>query len=174
MEFFETVEKRRSVRQFTSRPVEPEKIEQIIEAALRAPTAMAARSAEIVVVTDREMLGKLATAKPMGAAFIAQAAVAMVVVANPEKIRPTIEDAAIAAFSMQLAAQALGLASCWAHMRDNNYDALISSSRYIGQLLDIPHQLTVECIIAIGYAAEEKNGYAATELGRERVHYGRY
>jgi len=174
MEFFETVDKRRSIRQFSNQPVEQEKIEQILEAALRAPTARASRSAEIVVVTDQEMLQKLAKAKPVGAAFIAGAAVAMVVVANPEKIGPAIEDAAIAAFSLQLAAQALGLGSCWSQMRDNNHDALISSNQYICQLLGIPRQLTVECIIAIGYAAEERKGYAATDLGRERVHYGQY
>ena len=174
MEFFEVVQKRRSIRQFTSQPVEKEKIEQILEAALRAPTAMARRSAEIVVVTDREMLHKLAKAKAMGAAFIAEAAVAMVVVANPEKSGPAIEDSVIAAFSMQLAAQALGLGSCWAHMRDASYDALTSSCHYICQVLNIPRQLAVECVIAIGYAADGKNGYAATELGRERVHYEQY
>ncbi|MDR0476894.1 MAG: nitroreductase family protein [Desulfobulbaceae bacterium] len=174
MEFFETVQKRRSIRQFTSQPVEQEKIEQILEAALRAPTARATRSAEIVVVTNREMLQKLANAKPMGAAFIAEAAVAMVVVANTEKSGPAIEDAAIAAFSMQLAAQALGLGSCWSHMRDASYDALISSSDYICQALGIPRHLMIECVIAIGYAAEGKKSYAATELGRDRIHYGQY
>ena len=174
MEFFEVVQQRRSVRQFTNQPVEQGKIEQILEAALRAPTARATRSAEIIVVTDREMLQKLAKAKPMGAAFIAQAAVAMVVVANPEKSGPAIEDAAIAAFSMQLAAQALGLGSCWAQIRDARYDALISSCEYICKTLSIPSQLSVECVIAIGYVAEEKKGYAATELGRERIHYGQY
>ena len=41
--FIELAQKRRSIRNFADREVEPEKIDAIIEAALRAPTGRAAR-----------------------------------------------------------------------------------------------------------------------------------
>ncbi|MDR3090247.1 MAG: nitroreductase family protein [Desulfobulbaceae bacterium] len=174
MEFFEVVRKRRSIRQFTNQPVEKEKIEQILDAALRAPSAMAKRSVDVIAVTDRATLQKLAKAKPVGADFIAGAALAMVVISDPEKSGPAIEDATIAAFSMQLAAQALGLSSCWAHIRGAEYDAEHSSCNYICRELGIPYRLAVECVIAIGYAAEERRAYKPNELASNQLHYERF
>ena len=81
--FNELAEKRRSVIVYAKRPVEAEKIDAIIEAALRSPSGRAARPWTFVVVTDKALLEKLSVAKPQGAAFVKDAPVAVVVCGDP-------------------------------------------------------------------------------------------
>ena len=83
--FIELAKKRRSVKQYTSQEVEEEKIDGVIEAGLRAPSGRAIRPWEFVVVRDRESLSKLSIAKPQGAEFLKDAAVAVVVCADPSQ-----------------------------------------------------------------------------------------
>ena len=174
MDFFEVINKRRSIRKFTDKPVEKDKIEAIIDAAMRAPSARNARSSEFVVVSDRQMLSQLSVAKPGGAAFIKDAALAIVVFANQEKSHLAIKNAAISAVYIQLAAQALGLGSCWSHMRGNAHNEQKSTNEYLADLLNIPEHLEVLSIIAIGYPDEEKAPYRGDELPADAVHWGKY
>ena len=172
--FNELAEKRRSVRVYTERPVEPEKIEAIIEAGLRSPTGGARRPWTFVVVTDKSLRDKLSVAKPGGAAFVKDAPVAVVVCGDPSASGLWVEDCSIAAVTMQYAAQALGLGSRWAHMRGNNFNETATSTQYIAGLLGLPENLAVECIISIGYAGEETVPYRKDELPFQKVSYNRY
>lgn len=174
MEYFEVIEKRRSIRKFLERPVEKEKIEAIIDAALRAPSARNSRSSEFIIVTDRGVLSRLSMAKPSGAGFIKDAPLAVVVLANSQKSPLCIDNAAISAAYIQLAARALGLGSCWSHMRGNAHNENQSTHDYLADLLNTPKHLEALCIIAIGYPDEEKASYLRDELPADAVHWGRY
>ena len=174
MEFFEVIEKRRSIRKFADRPVEKEKIERILDAALRAPSARNSRSSEFIIISDRKLLSRLSTAKPSGAGFITDAPLAVVVLADPEKSHLSIDNAAISAAYVQLAARALGLGSCWSHMRGNAYSEQQSTHEYLAALLQIPKHLEALCIIAIGYPDEEKGPYHRDELPAGVVHWDGY
>jgi nitroreductase len=77
--------KRRSVRRFEERPVEEDTIDLLIESVLRAPSSRSLNPWEFVVVRDREMLTRLAQAKPHGAAFLKDAPLAFVVCADPAR-----------------------------------------------------------------------------------------
>ena len=172
--FTDLLKSRRSIRKYTGRPVEPEKLDAIVEAALRSPSGRAARPWAFVVVTDKALLAKLSIAKPSGARFIEEAAAAVVVCADPSKSHLWIEDCAIAAVSMQYAAHTLGLGSRWAHMRGNQFDERTSSRDYIAGLLGLPDNLEVECMIAVGYAAETVAPYRTQDLPFEKVSYNRF
>jgi len=172
--FAELARKRRSVKRFTSQPVEQEKIDAIIEAALRSPSGRAARPWEFVVVKDKALLEKLSVARPSGAAFVKDAALGIVVCGDPSKSHLWIEDCSIAAVSMQYAAHSMGLGTRWSQMRGNNYNDTTSSRDYIAGLLGLPDNLDVQCIIAIGYAGEEMVPYSKEELGFHKVSYERY
>jgi len=174
MEFFEVIGKRRSIRKFTDRPVEKEKIESIMDAALRAPSARNARSSEFIILSDRELLSRLSIAKPSGAGFIKDAPLAIVVFADSQKSHLCIDNADIAAVYIQLAARALGLGSCWSHMRGNAHNEQQSTNDYLSGLLHTPDHLEAVCIIAIGYPDEEKAPYLKDELPVDNVHWGRY
>jgi nitroreductase len=172
--FNELAEKRRSVRAYADRPVEPAKMDAIIEAALRSPSGKAARPWTFVVVTDKALLEKLSVAKPAGAAFVKDAPVAVVVCGDSSASGLWIEDCSIAAVTMQYAALELGLGSRWAQMRGNNFKEGTTSTQYIAGLLGLPENLTVLCIIAIGYPGEKSVPYKKEELHFNKVSYNRY
>jgi nitroreductase len=172
--FDKLAEKRRSVKVFAARPVEAGKIDSIIETALRSPTGRAARPWAFVVVTDKTLLEKLSVAKPVGAAFIKNAPVAVVVCGDPSASGLWVEDCSIAAVTMQYAAHELGLATRWAQMKGNNFSEGTTSTQYIAELLGLPESLTVHCIIAIGYPGEEMVPYKKDELRFDKVSYNRY
>ena len=172
--FSELAEKRRSIRAYAERPVEAEKIDAIIEAALRSPSGRAARPWTFVVVTNKALLEKLSVAKPVGAAFVKDAPVAVVVCGDPSASGLWVEDCSIAAVTMQYAALALGLGSRWAQMRGNNFSEGTTSTQYIAEFLGLPENLTVECIIAIGYPGEEMVPYKKDVLRFDKVSYNHY
>jgi len=172
--FNELAEKRRSVKGYAARPVEAAKIDAIIEAALRSPSGRAARPWAFVVVTDKPLLEKLSVAKPLGAGFFKDAQVGIVVCGDPATSGLWIEDCSIAAVTIQYAAHALGLGSRWAQMRGNNFNEGTTSTQYIAKLLSLPENLTVQCIIGIGYPGEEMVPYKKGELRFDKVSYNRY
>ncbi len=172
--FADLAKKRRSIREYEDRPVEQEKIDTIIESALRAPSGRALRPWSFVAVTDRDTLDKLSVAKPMGADFLKSAPVGIVVCAETDESRVWIEDCAIAAVFLQLSAHSLGLGSRWSHMRDNMYDDKKSTRDYIAEILGLPDNLEVECVIAIGYPAEKIPPYKKEELRFDKVSYNGY
>lgn len=172
--FAELMKKRRSIKIFEDRALEAEMIDVIIESALRSPSGRAARPWHFVVVTDKGLLEKLSVAKPGGAAFLKEAPVGIVVCGDPTASRLWVEDCSIAAVILQLAAHDLGLGSRWSHMRGNNYNDSKTSRDYIAELLGLPESLEVECIIAIGYPAEEMVPYKKEDLHLNKVSYNKF
>jgi nitroreductase len=122
MEFFQVVEQRHSIRKYSSRPVEPEKLNRILEAANQAPSAANLQAYEIYVVTKGKQRAALAKAAH-GQEFLAVAPVALVFCTNAARLLErfgergrglyAVQDAAIACAYAQLAATALGLGSVW-------------------------------------------------------------
>lgn len=172
--FIELVKKRRSIKKFTSQPVEPEKVDAIIETALRAPSGNAVRPWEFIVVTDKNILEKLSVAKPGGAEFLKDVPVGIVICADPAKSNLWIEDCSIVAVSMQYAALSQGLGSRWCQIRGAKFNDDKSSRNYIAELLDIPDNLDIECVIAVGYPGEEMVPYKKEALEFGKVNYNRY
>jgi nitroreductase len=172
--FIDLIRKRRSIRRYDSTAVEESKIETLIEAALRAPSSRGFNPWEFITVTDRETLKRLSKAKPHGASFLAGAPLGIVVCADTAKSDVWVEDAAIATIFIQLAAESLGLGSCWIQIRKRLHDDDRTASAYIAELLHLPPRLTVESMVAVGYPAEDKKPHAAAELQYEKVFLNRY
>jgi len=172
--FLSLIRTRRSIRRFEPRAVEPEKVEALLEVALRSPSSMGTNPWSFLVVTDPGILEALSKAKPLGAAFLKGAPMAVVVLADPAKSSVWIEDASIATLLLHLAAHALGLGSCWIQIRDRMHDDQQSADSYIRGLLGIPENLAVEAMVAVGYPAEKKPPHAAETLQWEKVFVGRY
>jgi nitroreductase len=148
--FAELVKNRRSIRQFTNEKITAEEVELIMKAALMAPTSKNCRSWRFVLVEDKEMLRQLALSKTSGAAFLEHCALAIVVLSDPVQSVAPIEDASIAAAFIQLQAEDLGLGSCWCQIAGRETPSAQDSEQYIRDLLSIPFQFGIICIIAIG------------------------
>ena len=83
-----------------------------------------------------------------------------------------LEDASIAAFAMQLQAQDLGLGSCWIQIRDRFDNQAIPAEDNVKNLLDIPENMRVVCILSIGHVGEERKALEESKCRWEKVHVG--
>ena len=172
--FLSLVQKRRSIRRYQEKPVEAEKIDILIETVLRSPSSRGFNPWEFVVVTEQNLLDQLSKAKPHGASFLKHAALGIVVCADPKKCDVWVEDASIASVFIHLAAESIGLGSCWIQIRKRMYNDTKTSQEYVCELLNIPKHLNVESIIAVGYPAEEKTPHRKEELAYEKVFFNLY
>jgi len=167
----ELLRERRSIRKFEDRPVEREKLDVLIEAALRAPSSMGRAPWRFVVVTEPETIEKLATAKPHGAGFLKGAPLVVAVCADPQEADVWVEDASIATLVLHLEAHDLGLGSCWVQTRLRDHDERQTAGEYVAGVLDLPSGLTVEAMVGIGYAAEAKPGHPVSSLPYDKVSF---
>jgi nitroreductase len=172
--FISLIQKRRSIRKFQKKQVEAEKIDTLIEAALRSPSSIGHNPWEFIFVTEQTLLEKLSRAKPHGSAFLKNAPLGIVVCADPDKSDVWIEDSSIAAIFLHLAAESIGLASCWIQMRERMHDQTKTAQDYVSEALDIPSRLQVECIIAVGYPDEKKPPHKKEELQYDKVYLDMY
>ena len=172
--FIELIQNRRSIRKYQDKTIEDEKIDFLVEALLRAPTSMGKNSWKFVVVTDTAVLEKLSTAKPHGATFLRNAALGIVICADPQISDVWIEDASIASIITHLAATSLNLGSCWIQIRERKHDDTQSAEAYIAQVLSLPAHIKVLSIIAIGYPDERKSPHPKQSLPYDSVSFNNY
>ena len=66
MEFYEVIEKRRTIRDFESEDIPKEVIERVISAAMKAPTNDHMRDWHFIIVKDRETAARLLDIVPKG------------------------------------------------------------------------------------------------------------
>lgn len=165
---------RRSYRKFTSEEVDPEAVKTIIRAALMSPTSKTRRAWHFIVVDDQLDIEKIADAKDAGAQLLKGAPLAIVVLGNPQENDCWIEDGSIAAISMQYQAEELGLGSCWVQMRDRGLSDGTSADEVLRGILDIPKEMCVLCVLAVGHKAEERKPQDEEKLKWENVHIAKY
>lgn len=116
--FSELIKNRRSMRKFTEEELSQEQVVTLLKAALMSPTSKRSNSWQFIAVDDKEILKQLAHCKEQASSFIADAALAIVVIADPLASDVWIEDASIASILIQLQAEDLGLGSCWVQVRE--------------------------------------------------------
>ena len=173
-EFHDMLFTRHSIRKYTDEPIDGEHVKLLLEAALLAPSGKSVRPWEFVVVEDKDVLAKMSECRPFGSGPVAKCKLAIVVCGDPGKTDVWVEDCTIAATYIQLQAEALGLGSCWIQMRgrfdkDNN-----DSADLIRELLDIPGEQQVECIIVLGHKDEVRRPVDPDKLLWEKVHIGKF
>ena len=170
----ELLRNRRSIRKYTDKCIEPEKIEILKEAILRSPSSRNIDPWAFIFVDDGEVLRQLALCKPHGAKFLEWAALGIVICADGQKSDVWIEDCSVASILVQIVAQSIGLGSCWIQVRNRTFNDQLSSEQYIRDLLNIPNHVKVESIIAIGYPAEKREPVQREELKYEKIRINGY
>jgi nitroreductase len=146
MDAIEVLKTRRSVRAYTNAPVPRETIEDIIDCGRLAATAINIQPCEFVVVTEPEMLRRIAETTDHGK-FIAQAPACVVVLCGDTKYY--LEDGSAATENILLAARAHGLGSCWVAGDKKPYASDIC------RLVGAPRGYKLVSLIPIGYPAEK-------------------
>lgn len=172
--FSQLITNRRSIRKFTSKPIEPEYAELILKAGLKSPSSKNSKPWHFIAIEDKDTLNKLSNCKKTSAKFISECSLAIVITVDPLLSSVWIEDASIAAIMIQLQAEDLGIGSCWVQIRERYTEYGSSSEDYIKELLNIPMQLQVITVVALGYKYQDKTPVDDDNPDWEKVHIGRY
>lgn len=162
--------KRRSVRIFTKQKVEKEKLTQLLQAAMAAPSASNSRPWEFVAITDEDTLNKLRSKLQYGK-YNATAAIVVCanlgIAANESAHRFWVQDCSAATENIHLAAAGMDLGTVWigSYPKDDVMDIL-------RKILGIPEDVFPLSLVYIGYPAEEV--LPRTQYSAERVHWEKY
>ena len=164
--FEELCRMRRSVRKYKDIPVEREKLDYMLRCALMSPSGKRINPWEFYVVEDADVIKGLAACKTYGSQMLLTARAAVVVAVDAAKTDTWQADGAIAAEHLLLAAEDRGLGACWCQVYGRE-----DSENIVRHAVGIPDNLTVLCIIAVGYKDEERRPYDAGKLLYEKIHY---
>jgi nitroreductase len=170
----ELLRQRRSIRKFTGQTVSKESLDILTEALLRSPSSMNSQPWEFIIVNEPELLAKLSQSKEHGSAFLKGAPLGIVVCADSTKSNVWIEDCSIASILVQMAAESIGLKSCWIQIRNRPHDKNTSAEEYIREVLGIPAHLMVESIIGVGFPDETKEPVLKEKLNYGKIRYNQF
>jgi len=150
MAILELIKKRYSCRAYEDRPIEPEKLEKVFEAARLAPSAKNFQDWRFVVSTDKKIRPALVAAA-CDQEFLAGASAIIVACSDNDYVMRCGEpvgpiDISIALEHIALQAAELGLATCWIGSFD---------PEKVRALLGIPDGIRVVELMAIGYPTDE-------------------
>lgn len=145
MQAIEAMKTRRSIRTYTAQPVERKIIEEIIDCARLAPTAMNDQPWEFVVITEKSALAGI---PPMlgHAEYVANAAFAVLVLSRETQY--AVEDCCAATENLLIAAAAHGLGSCWVAGTQQAYAPVVAKA------FGAPEDRKLIAIVSFGYPAE--------------------
>lgn len=172
--FSDLIKNRRSMRKFTDEELSQEEVVALLKAALMSPSSKRTNCWQFVVVEDKETLQKLSQCKQVASSFLAEAALGIVVLADPLASDVWIEDTAVASIMIQLQAEDLGLGSCWIQVRERLTADGTPSDEYVRDVLDIPLQMQVLSIVAVGHKGMQRKPFNEEHLQWEKVHINKY
>ena len=160
----ESIISRRSVKKYTDQQVPLELIEQIVKAGTYAPSGMNMQSAKIIAVTNKEMRDRLShinleivkgrnltTSSGHSDPFYG-APVVLVVLARKD-VGTNIYDGSLVMENLMIAANSLGLGSCWIHRAKETFET--EEGKQILSELGIPDEYVGIGNCILGYAAPD-------------------
>ena len=152
-----TIMNRKSVRKFTDKPISEDDIKTILKAGMSGPSCVNSRCWSFIVVQDKEGLLKMADANVKYADPLRKATLGILVcgdLSRTEFFASAREfwaiDGAIAAQNMILAAESLGIGSCWLGTWP-----VTERVENQAELFDLPEHIVPHSVIAFGYPAED-------------------
>jgi nitroreductase len=167
----EAIYKRRSIRKYTGQAVPGEDMEELLRAAMSAPSAGNEQPWHFVVIDDRGLLDQVPRIHPYAQA-LKSAPVAILVCGDPDLEARRgwgywMLDCAAATENLLLAVAAKGLGAVWLGIYPDK-ERVEGMSR----LLDLPPNIVPFALVPVGYPAEQKP--REDRYRKERVHYNRW
>ena len=154
-----------SIRKYQDRPVEKEKTEAMLRAAMQAPSAANQQPWEFYVVTNKEKLKALSGVSPY-AGMTKNAPAAIVSVYRKDCAIPAYAqiDLSIAMENLWLETDAQGLGGVWLGIAPQE-----ERMKAVEEILDLPDTVRAFAIFPYGYPAEERKQQDLFDP--ERIHY---
>lgn len=160
----ETIFNRKSVRKYTERPVEKEKLETLVRAGMAAPSSRDRRPWEFVIVTDRDLLDKMGDGLPL-ARMLKETKQAIIVCGDTVKSENAWQlDCSAAAQNILLAAESMGLGAVWTAAYPYP-----ERMKIIQDALQLPEHILPLTVIPLGYPTgieKPKDKY-----NKKQIHY---
>ena len=160
----ETIFNRKSVRKYTERPVEKEKLEPLVRAGMAAPSSRDRRPWEFVIVTDRDLLDKMGDGLPL-ARMLKETKQAIIVCGDTVKSENAWQlDCSAAAQNILLAAESMGLGAVWTAAYPYP-----ERMKIIQDALQLPEHILPLTVIPLGYPTgieKPKDKY-----NKKQIHY---
>lgn len=163
MTVYEAIKQRRTVRKFKQDSLKKDDIMQIIDSARLAPTAANIQPLKFsVIVSEEKRLEmfphiKYAGYLPDWNPEFSQCPPVFIAVLNDTRLKPTEKsecDSGAAIMSMCLAAEELGLGSCWLGAIDRVR---------IKEILSLPEYLDITYLLGIGYPDQDGTAVDMTD-----------
>lgn len=170
----EALRKRRSVREYDGTAIQKDILDLVLEAGLTAPSGRNLKPVEFLVVEDEDTLRYLSQCRKAGSQLIENAGAAILVAGDENTSDTWVEDAAIAMAYMHLAADSLGLGSCWVQIRDRENAEGEDAGKILQEHFDIPAHVHPVAILALGNITAHPEGRQVTDKDSERVHREKY
>ena len=154
-----------SIRKYQDKPVEKEKTEAILRAAMQAPSAANQQPWEFYVVTNKEKLEALSKVHPY-AGMTKNATAAIVSVYRKDCALPAYAqiDLAIAMENLWLETNAQGLGGVWLGIAPQE-----ERMEAVEEVLDLPENVRAFAVFPYGYPAEERR--QQDRFDESRIHY---
>lgn len=165
------IKQRRSHRQFLGKPVEDEKINEILKAVMFSPTARHTRAWEFVVVKNKKIRDDLAGMK-LHSSFANQAPVIIVLVSPDWQY--WLQDLSIIGEALYLETTNQGLGTCWIEVYNSKTYDQSDAEMYVKQVLGIPKDRRVLSFFPIGYPATKLPEHSDKEFEKSKIHYEKW
>ncbi|MHA1238796.1 MAG: nitroreductase family protein [Candidatus Odinarchaeia archaeon] len=141
-----TIVKRRSIRKYTSKEVEFDKLIQVLDAARWAPSSRNRQPWKFIVITDDKVKRQIASYSRYGE-FLKDAPILVAFTTDPTLSKNFYkEDGALATQNFQLAAWSLGLGTCWIGTMEREK---------VKKILKIPENQHLLTVMPLGYFEEK-------------------
>ncbi len=147
MDFTDIIKSRRSIRRYQEKSIPQKDIDDILNCAHLAPTAINIQPWLIGCVADKNLLQKLA-GKTDNGKFIKDAAACFAVFCEKGQ-KYYLEDGCAATMNIIYACAARGIGTCWVA---GDKKAYVNDVR---KLLNVPEKYTLVSLIPAGYPAEQ-------------------
>lgn len=157
---------RRSIRRYTDKSIDDDKIKQILTVAMYAPSGGDCRPWDFVVIKNKETLDKIA-AEHSYASFLRDADCAIIVCGNvsDDKYKELwIQDCSAATQNILLASHGLELGSVWLTLYPDD-----NRPNEVREIIGAPQNVIPFAIVSLGYPAEEKD--VPDRYEENKVHY---
>ncbi len=169
MDAFEAIMTRRSIRKYTDKPVSKDDIDDLLKAAMAAPSAVNTQPWHFIILDDHEIMDQIPDFHPHST-MLKTAAVGIAVCIDQTKEHAPgygIQDCSAAIENILLAAHAKGLGAVWLgiYPREQRVDGL-------RRLLNIPDHILPLSVISVGFPAESKA--PSERFDRKKIHYNRW
>ena len=157
-EVIKNIEERRSIKKYKEDKVPKEIIDKIVEAGMYAPSGMGMQSSIIIAITNKNLRDKLSklNAKIMGVDTDPFYGAPVVLVVLAKKDIPThVYDGSLVMENLMLAANSLGIGSCWIHRAKEEFETEEGKEILKSLGIEDEYEGIGHCIL--GYKDEEGN-----------------